>query len=47
MIKDRVCGSSKSLTRGTTLLPEICGEAVTGKKTGNENWREESFCSNR
>ncbi|XP_051248018.1 uncharacterized protein LOC127358739 [Dicentrarchus labrax] len=28
MIEDGVCGSSKSLTRVTTLLREICGEAV-------------------
>ena len=28
MIEDGVCGSSKSLTRVTTLLREICGEAI-------------------
>ena len=28
MIEDGVCGSSKSLTRVTTLLRKICGEAV-------------------
>ena len=28
MIEDGVCGSSKSMTRVTTLLREICNEAV-------------------